>query len=237
MDALLDSFSFYLKEASILAFPIAYLGGILTSFTPCVYPVAPITVAFIGAHSAASKWKGFRLSLIYVLGMASTYTSLGGIAAFSGSLFGQIQANPWTYLFLANVCILMGLSLMNVLSLSGETPDFITKLQSREKTRGAPGSFLVGAASGLVMGPCTTPVLAVLLSYVATRQNVLFGMGLLFAFSLGMGTLLIVLGTFSGLLSSLPRSGRWMVSINRLSGWIFLLMGEYFLINAGMLWI
>jgi cytochrome c-type biogenesis protein len=237
MGTLLDSFSAYLKDASMLAFPAAYLGGLLVSFTPCVYPVAPITIAFIGAHSSGSRWQGFRLSLLYVLGISVTYTLLGGIAALSGRLFGQIQTNPWTYLFLANVCILMGLSMLGAISLPWKTPDFITGLQRREKTKGALGSFLVGVASGLVVGPCTAPVLAVLLSYVATRQNTVFGMALLFVFSLGMGTLFIILGTFSGLLASLPGSGRWMVRINRMAGWMLLMMGEYFLVNAGMLWI
>jgi len=237
METLLDSFSLYIAGSSLLAFPAAYLGGILISFTACVYPVAPITIAFIGAHSAGSRLKGFWLSLIYVLGLAFTYTFLGGIAALSGTLFGQIQVNPWTYFFLANVCILMGLSMLGVLLLPWKTPEFFIKLQPREKKRGALGSFLVGAASGLVVGPCTAPVLSVLLSYVSTRQNAIFGMSLLFVFSLGMGTLLIVLGTFAGLLSSLPGSGEWMTMVNRLSGWILLAMGEYFLINAGMLWI
>ena len=234
---MLDIFYLYIADSSFLAFPAAYLGGILISFTPCVYPVAPITIAFIGAHSAGSRWKGFRLSLVYVLGLALTYTFLGGIAALSGRLFGQIQANPWTYFFLANVCILMGLSMLGVLLLPWKTPEFLIKLQPREKKRGALGSFLVGAASGLVVGPCTAPVLSVLLAYVSTRQNAIFGMSLLFVFSLGLGTLLIVLGTFAGLLSSLPGSGEWMTMVNRLSGWILLAMGEYFLINAGMLWI
>ena len=237
METLLDIFYLYIADSSFLAFPAAYLGGILISFTPCVYPVAPITIAFIGAHSAGSRWKGFRLSLVYVLGLALTYTFLGGIAALSGRLFGQIQANPWTYFFLANVCILVGLSMLGVLLLPWKTPEFLIKLQPREKKRGALGSFLVGAASGLVVGPCTAPVLSVLLAYVSTRQNAIFGMSLLFVFSLGLGTLLIVLGTFAGLLSSLPGSGEWMTMVNRLSGWILLAMGEYFLINAGMLWI
>ena len=237
MDNLIQSFSLYLADASLLAFPAVYLGGILISFTPCVYPVAPLTIAFIGAHSAGSRWKGFWLSLIYVLGMALTYTLLGGIAALSGKLFGQIQTNPWTYLLLANVCILMGLSQLGALSFSWQTPRCFAQLQRREKTTGALGSFLVGVMSGLVMGPCTAPVLAMLLSYVASRQNIILGMSLLFVFSLGMGTLLIIMGTFAGFLSSLPKSGPWMTRISRLAGWILLAMGEYLLINAGMQWI
>ena len=84
MEFLLNTFPLYLQDASILAFPVAYIGGVLISFTPCVYPVAPITIAIIGAHSAGSRWKGFGLSLLYVLGLACTYTLLGAVAALSG---------------------------------------------------------------------------------------------------------------------------------------------------------
>jgi thiol:disulfide interchange protein DsbD len=96
---------------------------------------------------------------------------------------------------------------------------------------------LVGAASGLIMGPCTAPVLAAILSYAATRQNVAFASALMFVFACGMGTLLILAGTFAGLLAGIPKSGAWMVRISRLFGWMLLGTGEYFLIHAGMLWV
>ena len=179
--------------------------------------------------------KGFVLSVIYVLGMSLTYTALGATAALSGRLFGQIQTNPWTYFIVANICILMGLSMLGVFELTVRIPDFVTRVQSRKK--GIVGSFLVGVVSGLVMGPCTAPVFAVLLGYVAASQNILLGMGLLFIFAFGMGTLLIILGTFTGLLASMPKSGAWMVRISHISGWILLAMGEYFLIKAGGFWI
>ena len=236
MDNLFNNYSAYLTDGSLLAYPLVYLGGLLVSFSPCVYPVAPITIAFIGANSGGSRGRGFRLSLLYVLGLAATYTVLGGVAALSGRLFGELQVSPWTSLFLANVCIIMGISLLGVFALPLQTPGFIGRALTRIKTKGYLGSFVVGAISGLVVGPCTAPVMAVLLSYVATRQNVFFGMSLFFFFSLGMGTLLMLLGTFAGLLTSLPKSGPWMERINRLSGCILLAMGEYLLINAGKLW-
>jgi cytochrome c-type biogenesis protein len=235
MGNFIDGLSFYLHGSFILAYLAAYLGGVFVSFTPCMYPVVPITIAFIGAHGSASKVKGFVLSIIYVLGMALTYTALGAIAALTGKLFGQIQTNPWTYFIVANICILMGLSMLEVFMLPMWTPGFLIKAQPKKK--GLLSSFFVGAMSGLVMGPCTTPVFAVLLSYVATSQNIIFGMSLLFVFALGMGTLLIVLGTFAGLLTNMPKSGIWMTRISHISGWILLAAGEYFLIQAGSLWI
>jgi cytochrome c-type biogenesis protein len=227
----------YLQGSLILAFLAAYVGGVLTSFTPCVYPVIPITIAYIGAHRSSSKGKGFLISLVYVLGMAVVYTLLGGFAALTGRLFGQIQSNPWVYLVVANVCIVMGLSMLGVFMISIPVPRFLTGSAKREETGGIIGSFFVGAVSGLIVGPCTAPILAVLLSLVATGQNIVFGMSLMFVFALGLGTLLIIIGTFAKLLSGIPKSGMWMTRINRIFGIILLLMGEYFLIKAGSLWI
>jgi len=206
------------------------------SFTPCMYPVMPITVAFIGAHSSGSRVKGFFLSLFYVVGMALTYTALGLVAALTGRLFGQFQTNPWTNFIMANIFILMGLSMLEVFSFPLRIPAFISRLQPREQKKGFFGAFLVGAASGLVMGPCTAPVLAVLLSYAATKQNLLQAMALLFVFALGMGTLLIILGVFAGFLANLPKSGQWMSRVSHLCGWIMIGVGEYFLIQTGMMW-
>jgi cytochrome c-type biogenesis protein len=235
MENFIDGLSVYLHGSFIFAYLAAYLGGVFVSFTPCVYPVIPVTVAYIGAYGGGSKVQGFVLSIIYVLGMSLTYTALGAIAALTGILFGQIQTNPWTYFIVANICILMGLSMLGVFMLPVRTPSFLTKVQSQKK--GVLGSFLIGAVSGLVMGPCTVPVFAVLLSYVATSQHIFFGMSLLFIFAFGMGTLLIILGTFAGLLAGMPKSGVWMTRISHISGWMLLAVGEYFLIKAGSMWI
>jgi thiol:disulfide interchange protein DsbD len=86
------------------------------------------------------------------------------------------------------------------------------------------------------MGPCTAPVFAVLLGYVAAKQNLYFGISLFFVFSLGMGTVLILVGAFSGILADLPKSGEWMVRIKKIYGFVFIGIGEYFLITAGQLW-
>lgn len=227
----------YLQGSLILAFLAVYVGGVLTSFTPCVYPVIPITVAYIGAHGSSSKGKGFVLSLVYVLGMAVVYTSLGGFAALTGRLFGQIQSNPWVYLAVANVCIIMGLSMLGLFMIFIPLPRFLAGAGRGEEKKGVIGSFFVGALSGLIVGPCTAPILAVLLSLVATGQNVVFGMSLMFVFSLGLGTLLIIIGTFAKVLAGIPKSGIWMTRVNRTFGIILLLMGEYFLLKAGSLWI
>ena len=215
----------------VLAFAAAYLGGVLVSFTPCMYPLIPITVSYIGAQGKISRTTGFFLSLLYVLGTSVTYTILGSIAGLTGSFFGELQTNPWMNLIIANIFILMGLSMLDVFVLP--LPDLLRSQLFSPKRRGFSGALLLGIASGLIMSPCSAPVLTVLLSFVATKQNILFGMILLFVFAFGMGTLLIILGTFTSLLTSIPKSGPWMVRIQKLFGFIFIAMGEYFIITAG----
>ncbi|MFY9398700.1 MAG: cytochrome c biogenesis protein CcdA [Desulfomonilia bacterium] len=231
---ILAGFEASLAGASPMAYVMAYLAGVLVSFTPCIYPVIPVTVAYIASQNAGSHTRGFTLSLVYVLGTSFTYTVLGFVAAMTGQLFGQIQASPWTYFLVANICILMGLSMLGVFTLP--LPGFLSRA-SAHPGRGFLGAFLLGASMGLVLGPCTAPVLGVLLGYVATRQDLLFGTSLLFTFALGMGTLLIVLGAFTGLLARIPRAGGWMVTVQKIFGWTLIALGEYFLITAGQLMI
>ena len=234
MEGFLENPEQLLQGSFVIAFLAAYAAGVLVSFTPCVYPLAPIIVAYVGARGESSKARAFFLSLVYVLGMAVTYTALGAVSAMTGKLFGQIQSSPWTYFIVANVCIVLGLSMLDAFTFNISLPGFASAPAGR---KGFAGSFIVGATSGLILGPCTTPILGVLLAFVAARQDVIYGMALLFVFSLGMGTLLLCLGTFSGLIGSLPRAGSWMVAVKKAFGVILLGLGEYFLITAGQYWV
>ncbi len=233
MQNLLDSLDTYLAAGSLLSYAAVYLGGLLVSFTPCVYPVLPITVGYIGGRSRGARGRGFFLSLAYVLGMAVTYAALGTIAAGSGRVFGQVAANPVTNIVVGNICILLALSLLDVFTLA--PPTLLSGNAAGKRPGGIVGAFAIGLTSGLVVGPCTAPVLGSLLVYVGVRGNVLFGTSLLFVFALGMGTLLLVVGTFTGLLANLPKSGRWTVAVRKGFGVLLILVGEYFLLEAGKL--
>ena len=231
MQGLLSSFETYLHAGSVLSYGAAFVGGLLISFTPCVYPVLPITVGYIGGRSRGAKGRGFFLSISYVMGMALTYAALGTVASLTGGVFGQAAASPAANIVVANVCILMALSLFDVFHVP--VPSFLPALPSGGNRRGMVGAFGIGLASGLVVGPCTAPVLGALLVYVAARQNVLFGTSLLFVFALGMGFVLVLIGTFSGLLANLPKSGRWTEAVRKGFGFLMILAGEYFLLEAG----
>ncbi|OIO37466.1 MAG: hypothetical protein AUJ72_04530 [Candidatus Omnitrophica bacterium CG1_02_46_14] len=230
MEQFFNNIPQFIQSNPPLAFVAVFLAGILVSFTPCVYPVIPLTLGFIGARSAGSHSKGFLLSLVYVLGMALTYAALGAFASLSGKLFGQIGSHPITYFIVANVCLLLGLSMLGVLQI----PQVSLAGSSAAKNQGGfLGAFLIGLVSGLIVGPCTAPVLAAVLVYVASKHNLLYGFSLLFVFGYGVGFLMIILGTFTGLLSSIPKSGMWLDRIKKFFGWVLIFAAEYLLIKMG----
>ncbi|MFQ5962747.1 MAG: protein-disulfide reductase DsbD family protein [Candidatus Scalinduaceae bacterium] len=233
MEGFLQGLEGYLSASPFLAYIAVFLGGVLTSFTPCVYPMIPITIAYIGGRSGESRLKGFSLSIFYVIGMAATYSALGAFAALTGKLFGAASTNPILYLVVANIFIFLGLSMLDVFVLP--IPSFLASRQPGKKGGEYFGAFLVGLLAGTVAAPCTAPVLGVVLTFVAAKQNVIYGMTLLFIFSIGLGTLLIIVGTFAGLMSSMPKTGKWSVAIKKFFGWVMIGTGEYFLITAGKL--
>jgi cytochrome c-type biogenesis protein len=235
IENLIDNLHFYIQGSVLLAFLAAYVGGILVGLTPCTYPLIPITVGFIGAQGSPSRLRGFLLSICYVTGLAVTYSVMGAVAVLSGRLFGQMQTTPWTYFIMANLCIFMGLAMLDVFTISLPLPQKLAQMTGKKKGKGFFSSFLIGAASGIIVGPCTAPVLAVLLGFVALNTNLIYGMSLLFVFAFGMGTLLIAAGTFAGFIAALPRSGVWMTAVNKIFGWILIGAGEYFLYTAGTL--
>jgi len=230
MEHFLSQMESYLQTSLLLSFAAAYGGGLLASLTPCVYPMIPITAGVIGnANLGGSKLRGFLLSLCYVTGMAVTYAGLGIFAAATGSFFGTVNTSPWTFLIIGNIILLLGIGMLDAFHFPTIAPHFAAKI------KGAPGAFLIGILSGFVAGPCTAPVLGMLLAYVASTRDMILGGLLLFVFAFGMGAILLVVGTFSGLLASIPRSGNWMVIIKKSMGVLIIILAEYFLIKAGMM--
>jgi len=232
---MLENLGEYIKQAPLLAIMVAFAGGVLTSFTPCVYPVIPITIGVIGARGARSRLHALRISLIYVLGMAIIYALLGMMAALTGQFFGKVSVHPITNLVVGNICILFALNMFDVFTIP--MPSFLTKASSAaSKRKGVIGLLLMGATSGTIIAPCTAPVLGTVLTFVSTTQNVVYGFFLLFTFALGLGTLIVIVGVFSGLLSALPKSGVWMVAIKKTLGFLMIIAGEYFIMKAAGLW-
>lgn len=224
----------YLTNISLLTYIVVLIGGVAVSFTPCVYPLIPIIVGVIGTAKEKSKLKNFILSFSYVLGIAVTFSILGMAAAMTGKLFGEFQSSSLGHLIVGNIMILFGLALFNVITL----PTFLLNRAGAGKVKKG-GSiisvFLMGIASGFVAAPCTAAVLGALLAYVAATQNILIGSTLLFTFAIGLGTLLILIGTFTGVLTALPKSPKLMRIIEKVFAFGMLILGEYFIFRAGML--
>lgn len=231
MEQFIGNINLFLGQSPFFAYIAAFLGGLSTSFEPCIYTMIPITVAFIGSKAGGSKLRGFFLSIFYVLGIATTYSTLGLVAALSGKVFGEVSSRPWVYLLLGNIFIVLGVSMLGVFQF--KFPAFLGRINPGTQGKGFFTIYILGIVSGLVAGPCTAAVLAALLSYVATRQNLIYGVSLLFTFSMGMGVLLILVGTFAGFLASLPKPGPWMERVKKGLGWALILFGEYFLVQMG----
>ena len=209
-----------------LDYLVVFLGGIVVSFTPCVYPLIPISVGYIGANSSGSRLKGFILSLVYVTGIAVTYSLLGLAASLTGSIFGTVSAHPLTYIFVGGIIIFFGVSMLGwfnipLLNIIKPTP---------HKKQNYFSTFILGLTSGLIASPCLTPVLGAILAYLTTKNNLLYGMTLLISFAYGMGLILILSGTFSGILAALPKSGKWMEYIKKAGALVLIGMGVYFII-------
>jgi cytochrome c-type biogenesis protein len=223
------------------AIPFVFVGGVLTSLTPCIYPMIPITAAIVGGTSAsapgrtgASRSRPVALTLTYVLGLALVYSALGLFAGMTGTLFGTVSTNPWLYLAMANLLLIAALAMLDVFHV--RFPSAILERASNVGSAGRlSGAFAMGAMSGLVAAPCSAPVMAAVLTWVASTKSAVLGFVYLLVFSLGMCTLLVAVGVSSGTIARLPRAGVWMVWVKRFFALVMVIAAEYYLVKMGQL--
>ena len=209
-----------------LVFLLVFLGGLALNLTPCVYPIIPITISYFGGQSQGKKGSVVAHSVLYVIGMAVTYSILGMIAAFTGSLFGTALQYPPVLIGIALIMIILALSMFNVYEL--RVPAFLNKIAGGSR-KGFFGTFFMGLTVGIVAAPCIGPFVLGLLTYVGDKGNLLLGFLLFFVLALGLGVPFLFLGIFSGSISRLPRSGAWMVWVRTIFGFILIAMAIYFL--------
>lgn len=225
-----------LQQHPLAALAALFGAGVLTSLSPCIWPMIPITVGIItgsGSTGAAPppRRRVVGRTLTYVLGVALFYSLMGLVAGLSGTLFGTVASNFWVRLAVANLLVLFALALLDVFPVNA--PARLTAWAAGLSGGSYPAVFLLGATSGIVAAPCGAPAFAAVLTWVAATKSGALGFVYLFAFSLGMTVVLLAVGLFSGLLAALPKPGPWMVWIKRLAAVVLLGVAEYYLIEVG----
>jgi cytochrome c-type biogenesis protein len=207
--------------------------GLVTSLTPCIYPMIPITAGILSGTSAGatSRRRTAGLTLAYATGLALFYAVLGLFAGLSGTLFGTVSASPWARFAIGNLLLVFGLAMLDVVPVSA--PQRLMRWAAGLGGGSYPAVFLLGATSGIVAAPCGAPAFAAVLTWVATTRSGLLGFVYLFVFSFGMTALLVVVGLFSGSVAALPRAGPWMLWVKKASAVVLLAMAEYYFIKMG----
>jgi len=203
---------------------LVFLGGLALNLTPCVYPLIPVTISYFGSQKA--KGNVLILAMLYVLGMAVTYSVLGTVAALSGSLFGSLMTSPLVLILLALLMLALSLSMFGLYEF--RLPYALTQLGGGSRS-GYAGSLMMGLTMGIVAAPCIGPFVISLLTYVAASGSVLTGFLLFFTMSLGLGIPYIFLAMFSAKLDALPRSGEWLNGVRIFFGLVLVGMAIWFI--------
>lgn len=203
-----------------------FLGGLALNLTPCVYPLIPITISYFAGQASNKLSKSFLLALLYVLGMSVTYSLLGVVAAMTGGLLGASLQNPLVLIGIAAIFLVFAASMFGAFEI--RIPSFLVNFAGGAK-QGIWGSIFMGLTVGIVAAPCIGPFVLSLLTYVAVQGDPLIGFLMFLILSLGLGLPFLVLGTFSGLIKNLPRSGEWMAWVKKVFGVIMIGVAIYFI--------
>jgi thioredoxin:protein disulfide reductase len=212
---------------SVAAFLGLFLIGLALNLTPCVYPMLGVTVSIFGARRAAPPAQVFGLAVLYVLGMAVMYSTLGVVAALTGGLFGALLQSP---IVLAGIGILLAALAFSMFGLYElQPPLWLMEKVGGAGTTGAVGIFLSGLVVGVIAAPCVGPPVVALLALVGAKGDPWFGFTSFFTLAMGLGAPYLVLATFSNLLQRLPRSGDWMVWVKKVFGVVMLSVGTFYI--------
>jgi len=221
-----------MQTRPVLAYGASYLGGVVATASPCILASIPLVIGFVGGYAGGNKKQAFFYSLTFVLGLAVVMSILGAMAALMGTMFGQV--GTYWYFVVAVILMVMGLQLSGMinLKLGGASQKFLPK------RTGLIGALILGALFGLVLSPCASPVLAVILTLAAVKGEVAYGSTLLFAYALGQGTLIILAGTFTGVIESFLQSkgARFGTIMQQVAGFLIFFVGAYIFFQGVRAW-
>lgn len=220
----LDNIEQIITLYPLVAFGAVFLAGVVSSASPCVLATIPLVVGFVGGYSDGDRWKAFRYSLTFILGLSLTFTAFGAAAGLLGTMFGTL-GGPW-YLMAGAIALVMGGQMMGLYEIRLPiSRDF------KPKRGGLIGAFLLGLFFGVVSSPCATPVLVVLLTLVAGKGQVLYGIALLFSYAIGHCLLMLFAGTFTGFVEGFVKARgvlNFSLWAKRVSGAVVALVGGWF---------
>ncbi|MCP4580643.1 MAG: cytochrome c biogenesis protein CcdA [candidate division Zixibacteria bacterium] len=222
---MMETVAAFIQNNPSLAIFAVFLGGLISSASPCVLALVPLVIGYVGGYSQGDRKKAVKYSITFALGLSITFTLLGAAAGFIGSIISTTGAT--FYIVIAAIAIIMGLSLLGVFEI--KIP-FRSKMQI--KTGGLIGAFLMGVIFGFVSTPCATPVLVVILAFVATKGQILYGTFLLFVYSIAHCALLVAAGIATGFVEAFTNSQKALSFSNwtkKISGALIVLAGIYIL--------
>jgi len=222
-----ENISAIVQGKPIIAYGAVFVGGILTSASPCVLAAIPLAIGYVGGYSGGDMKKSLLYSVSFVLGLSVTFTLLGVAASLMGRLLGGLGV--WMFVAVAVVAVAMGLSLMGLYDI----PAFV-RSDVRPKARGIAGAFVMGLLLGAISSPCATPVLAVILAYAASEGQIAYGGTLLFTYAIGHCILILAAGVSVGFVNRFINS-RGLVAaskyIRKASGAVLVGGGIYIIIE------
>ena len=228
METLLQNLSQSIAENPFFAYLGVFLGGVLSSSSPCVLATIPLVIGYVGGCSEGDRRKSLFYSLTFILGLSLTFTILGAIASLVGGLFG-VTNRAW-YFVVGGIAIAVGLHLVGLYGLNIPVP-----VHFQPKQRGIFGAFLLGLIFGIVSSPCATPVLVLILTFVATKGEIVYGTSLLFIYAIGHCALIFFAGVATGFAERFIRS-KGISSIStwskRIGGSIVVFVGFYFIYSG-----
>ncbi len=208
----------------LLAFGAVFMAGVISSASPCVLATIPLVVGFVGGYSDGDRKKAFLYSLTFITGLSLTFTAFGAAAGLLGTMFGTM-GGQW-YIIAGLIALVMGGQMMGLYEIGGNR----CGMTYRPERGGLTGAFLLGLFFGVVSSPCATPVLVVLLTVVASKGQVLYGIALLFCYAIGHCLLMLFAGTFTGFVEGFVKA-RGLINFSlwtkRISGGVIAMTGAW----------
>lgn len=197
---MLNTFANMITDNVFLAITLSFVAGLISSFTPCTLAQIPLIIGYVGGYTDNDKKKPLIYSLCFALGITITFTTFGLIASFLGKTVG-IKSDVW-YLLLAFLMFIIALQIIEVINIIPKK----SKIYNGKK--GIFGALMLGMFGGIFSSPCSTPVLIVILAYVADKSNILLGIIMLFLYSIGHSLLVVIAGTSVGFTQRMVQSNK-----------------------------